>query len=130
MTPFHLRGHLHRLRLIGVVVAVCVGILYPASPASAQPRLPIEELRRALMDEIARSMSELRLAGVASPYYIEYTLRLRQSYTAKASMGSMVSTSSSFTPRLTVGVRVGSPAFDNTNFFDVGLSLFGSSDDE
>ncbi|MFM8473217.1 MAG: metallopeptidase TldD-related protein [Candidatus Kapaibacterium sp.] len=130
MTPFHLRGHLHRLRLIGVVVAVCVGILYPASPASAQPRLPIEELRRALRDEIARSMSELRLAGVASPYYIEYTLRLRQSYTAKASMGSMVSTSSSFTPRLTVGVRVGSPAFDNTNFFDVGLSLFGSSDDE
>ena len=111
---------------VSVVVAVLVG----GATLTAQPRIPVDELRRALRDEIARSMSELRLSGVATPYYIEYTLKLRQSYAAKASMGSMVSTSSSFTPRLTVGVRVGSPAFDNTNFFDVGLSFFGSSDDE
>lgn len=105
-------------------------LLAGAHTLSAQSVLPIEELRKALRDEIARSMSELRLPGVASPYYVEYTLRLRRSYSVKASMGSLVLSTSAFVPRLTVGVRVGSPAFDNTNFFDVGLSFFGSSDDE
>jgi hypothetical protein len=31
---------------------------------------------------------------------------------------------------LTVGIRVGNPKFDNTNFFDVSLGFFGSGDDE
>ena len=113
-----------RLLLSTVVAFVC------ATAIHAQPRVAVDELRRALRDEINRSMSELRLPGVAAPYYVEYTLKLRRSYTAKASMGALVTTSSSFTPRLTVGIRVGSSAFDNTNYFDVGLSFFGSSDDE
>jgi hypothetical protein len=113
-----------RLLLSTVVAFVC------ATAIHAQPRVAVDELRRALRDEINRSMSELRLPGVAAPYYVEYTLKLRRSYTAKASMGALVTTSSSFTPRLTVGIRVGSSAFDNTNYFDVGLSFFGSSDEE
>ncbi|MFN5867662.1 MAG: hypothetical protein ACK45R_11760, partial [Candidatus Kapaibacterium sp.] len=79
-----------RLLLSTVVAFVC------ATAIHAQPRVAVDELRRALRDEINRSMSELRLPGVAAPYYVEYTLKLRRSYTAKASMGALVTTSSSF----------------------------------
>ncbi len=90
----------------------------------------IEQVRRAMRDEIKRSLQELQVASLQKPYYIEYTLTIRQSNKVKATLGSLVESSSVLVPRLTVGIRVGKPEFDNTNFFDVSLSFFGSSDDE
>ncbi len=89
-----------------------------------------EMIRRAMRDELKRSMSELRLESLQNPYYMEYMLTIRHSYSAKATVGTLLSKNSTTTPRLSVGIRVGKPQFDNTNFFDVGLSFFGSSDDE
>lgn len=84
----------------------------------------------ALRDELNRSMNKLRLESVREPYYIEYTLRIRDVYNIKSDYGLLSESNYIRYALLNVGVRVGSYQFDNTNFFDVGLSFFGSSDDE
>ncbi|HYF04483.1 MAG TPA: metallopeptidase TldD-related protein [Patescibacteria group bacterium] len=89
-----------------------------------------EELMRAMRDELQRSMNELAVAGLQKPYYIEYKVTLNNSYAVKSALGSLVESEENPYATLSVGVRVGNPQFDNTNFFDVGLGFFGSSDDE
>lgn len=106
---------------------IAVLLVCSASVGMAQN---IEQIRRAMRDEIKRSLAELRVESLQKPYYVEYTLSIRRSYNVRASLGSLVESNANLVPRLTVGIRVGTPEFDNTNFFDVGLSFFGSSDDE
>jgi hypothetical protein len=55
---------------------------------------------------------------------------MRNSESAKASLGGIINTRKGMSAVLTVGIRVGNPKFDNTNFFDVSLGFFGSGDDE
>lgn len=88
------------------------------------------EILRAMRDEIERSMKELKLDALQKPYYAEYTVTFRKSHSVKASLGSIVEQNSGESAFLTVGVRIGDYQFDNTNFFDIGLSFFGSSDEE
>lgn len=88
------------------------------------------EIFRAMRDELKRSMSELQLQSLGKPYYIEYSVKDQRSYDVRASFGSLVESEQTHQKTLTAGVRVGTPEFDNTNFFDVGLNFFGSSDDE
>lgn len=97
---------------------------------SFAPALPNEELMQAMRDEIKRSMNELKLDAMQKPYYIEYTVTFRDSYSVRAALGSLVESNKIKTVQLNVGVRIGDYKFDNTNFFDIGLSFFGSSDDE
>lgn len=94
------------------------------------PSYNVDQLRSAMRDEIERSMKQLAIKNLQQPYFVEYTLSIRQSNHVKSTLGSVLDNSSGIVPRLTVGVRVGKAEFDNTNFFDVGLSFFGSSDDE
>lgn len=89
-----------------------------------------EDILRAMQDELSRSMKELRLESLKKPYFIEYTIKVRDSHSAQASLGALAANDNERSAQLTVNVRVGSENFDNTNFFDVGLGFFGSSDDE
>lgn len=89
-----------------------------------------QELMRAMRDEASRSMRELRLPSLEKPYFIQYSLIDQQSYTVKASFGSLTESRNSHDKRLSVQLRVGSQQFDNSNFFDPALGFFGSSDDE
>ncbi len=88
------------------------------------------EILQAMRAELKRSMDELVLEGLKKPYYIEYKLRLRDVYNASANLGSVVDSGYRKVASISVGVRVGDYKFDNSNFFDIGLSFFGSSDDE
>ncbi len=89
-----------------------------------------QQILKAMHDEINRSMDELKLDNLEKPYYIEYSLNIMDSYTVKSELGAINEGSHTKFARLTVGVRVGDYTFDNSNFFDIGLSFFGSSDDE
>ncbi len=89
-----------------------------------------DQILNAMRDEISRSMDELKLENLEKPYYIEYSLSVMDSYAIKAELGAVNENEYNQVARLTVGVRVGDYQFDNTNFFDIGLSFFGSSDDE
>lgn len=81
-------------------------------------------------DELARSMHQLQLQLLEKPYYIEYKVNDQHAYDVKATFGSLVESDHAHYKTLSVGIRIGAPVFDNTNFFDVGLNFFGSSDDE
>lgn len=91
---------------------------------------PHEDLMRAMRDEAKRALSELQVESLQKPYYVEYMLTMRNSESAKASLGGIINTRKGMSAVLTVGIRVGNPKFDNTNFFDVSLGFFGSGDDE
>lgn len=90
----------------------------------------VRDVQRAMRDELQRSMDSLSIESLSRPYYIEYTLRYRWTARAKATLGGILDSSYSPAARLTVGVRVGSPQRDNTNFFDAASLFFGGLDDE
>ena len=89
-----------------------------------------DEIFRAMKDEIDRSMEKLQLESLEKPYYIAYTLRLRKSSSIKSAYGSVTDSSSFMFASVNVDLRVGDYKLDNSNFFDVGLGFFGSTDDE
>lgn len=97
--------------------------------ASAQ-RLDESTIFTAMDTELQRSIRELKLGDLARPYHIEYLLQIRRSASVHAVLGTVEDVDSGLTASLTVRVRVGGAKFDNTNFFDVSLGFFGSSDDE
>lgn len=89
-----------------------------------------DDILRAMRDEIQRSLSQLSVPSLQKPYYVEYTLTFRDAQSMKASLGGIVHERHSPVATLSVGIRVGKPEFDNTNYFDVSLGFFGSADDE
>lgn len=89
-----------------------------------------EEIFSAMQDEINRSMSELKIDGLEKPYYVEYKIEISQPNTISSNLGAIVEINDTKTAKLDVQIRVGDYKFDNTNFFDIGLGFFGSSDDE
>jgi len=88
------------------------------------------EIIRAMKDEIKRSMNELKIESLEKPYYIEYKLVLNNPTVINSTLGSLSDITNRPYSRLNVQVRVGDYSFDNTNYFDIGLGFFGSSDDE
>jgi predicted Zn-dependent protease len=91
---------------------------------------PNEEIFKAMRDELHRSMDNLKIDGLQSPYFIEYQYMEYDTKSMRATLGSVEANSSNQSAYINVGVRVGDYKFDNTNFFDIGLGFFGSSDDE
>ena len=46
-----------------------------------------EAILKAMRDEMNRTMKELKIENLDKPYYVEYSLSMKQSYEAKAKMG-------------------------------------------
>ncbi|MFA7325498.1 MAG: metallopeptidase TldD-related protein [Candidatus Kapaibacterium sp.] len=91
---------------------------------------PNEDIIFAMKNELNRSMNELKINDLESPYFIEYKYVEYDASSMRGSMGSIEAANNSKSAYISVSVRVGDYSFDNTNFFDVGLGFFGSSDDE
>lgn len=106
------------------------GILAFFSATCVQAETLKETIFRAMQDEQLRSMQHLSVGDLPRPYNIEYLLTIRHSKSAHAVLGTIDDIDSGTTVTLTARVRIGGPKFDNTNFFDVSLGFFGSSDDE
>ncbi len=117
------------MRKLILLSAVIIALLHTGN-AQTPLRVQDNEILQAMRDEIARSMSDLKIESLEKPYYIEYKLILRHSYILNGIYGSLTNIEDNRSARLTVGVRVGSYKLDNTNFFDFGLSFFGSGDQE
>jgi len=93
-------------------------------------RMDADAIFSAMDTEQQRSIRELHLGNLARPYNIEYVLQIRHAASVHSVLGTVEDIDSGTRASLTVRIRVGSPTFDNTNFFDVSLGFFGSSDDE
>jgi hypothetical protein len=66
-------------------------ILFFASIIGLQAK-PHEDLMRAMRDEAKRALSELQVESLEKPYYVEYMLTMRNSESAKASLGGIINT--------------------------------------
>ena len=125
---------LERLNVGGLEVAwkymTSVLLLLVAATTAMATDLDKDVVFRAMEDEIQRSMNELQIGDLPMPYHIEYLLTKRSRIGAHAILGIVDDLDTASAVTLTVRIRVGDPSFDNTNFFDVSLGFFGSSDDE
>lgn len=80
---------------------------------------------QALRDELARTMSELRLGDEPAPYYVAYTVSDVDQSSVGATRGALTAAHRYGGRFLRTDVRVGDRKFDNTNFIDA--SSFGSA---
>lgn len=94
-----------------------------ALPLRAQARDTV--LMEALRDELARSMSQLRLDSADAPYFIAYTVRTSRRVQVAASYGTLLREQHSADRRLEVEVRVGNHTLDNSNFVDLARYTLG-----
>jgi hypothetical protein len=84
---------------------------------------------RAMRDELARTMSSLRLKQLDRPYFVSYEVSENSTVRTTASYGSLMGTDvTQGERRLYVEVRVGDYALDNTNAIALGrMGGFGGS---
>ena len=73
-------------------------------------------LQRALRDELARSIQQLQLEDLEQPYFVSYLVREVKSKGSSATFGSLLNSGEGHSRDLSVEVRVGDYALDNTNF--------------
>jgi predicted Zn-dependent protease len=94
----------------GLAVTIMLAICTPHPHAQDTP------LMAAMVDELARSMKELRLKDQPAPYYIEYEVWDRAQTRVSARLGSLMEDLNGKGRTLRVGVRVGSYDFDSSLF--------------
>ena len=90
-----------------------VALLAPALALAADP--PADPLRRALADELSRTLEKLVIPGEAKPYFVSYTVIDSDLYAAVASYGAVTLESAVPTRSINVALRVGSPDLDNSS---------------
>jgi TldD protein len=106
-------------------VLLLAALLMTASVrAEAAPAPDDATVKRALEEEMARSMTQLKLGAEAPPYFLKYVITDGDRSYVSARLGAILSEETSPGSRsLAVEVRVGSPDQDNTNF--IGASPGG-----
>jgi predicted Zn-dependent protease len=113
-----------RASLLSLLSLLALGLLSgggaSGESSGVQPvvRLHVDPaaVQKAMQDEIARSMKELRLGDEARPYYLSYTVSDVEQATVSATFGAATAAHSYRARVLRTELRVGDPAFDNTNF--------------
>src|SRR3989454_2527576 len=92
--------------------------------APAQPDTgPV--MLRAMRDELARSMAQLRLDTMPGPYFLSYRIDETTHLNAGASLGSLINSVTGRNRRLIVELRVGDYKFDNSNFMGMPAGVAG-----
>ncbi len=104
-----------------VWLATGIAALAFAPQAAADPLV----VRKAMEDEMARSLSDLRLGASAPPYYLRYTVVDTERGRVSARLGALVEDDQNRARTARIDARVGSADEDNTNF--VGFGGGGSS---
>ena len=88
----------------------------PPSAAAPAPAPDDAAVRRALDDEMTRSLKELKMGSEAPPYFLRYGVVDSDRTWISARLGSLVESGRQPGRSLTIELRVGSPDDDNTNF--------------
>src|SRR5882724_3925307 len=109
---------LHRQTNNGVgmraTVKIVIGLLAVLLPVCAQEKDDV--VMKAMSDELARSVSQLRVTDLEKPYFISYRVDDVNSAIVSATLGSVTLSNPVRTRVIGVEVRVGDYAFDNSNF--------------
>ena len=100
-------------RQLWAVVAGAALVLLAAAPICGQDG---KVLFSAMEDELARSMAQLQMENLDKPYFIAYTIDDFQDLKINGSLGALTGSDVARSRFLTVDVRVGDYALDNSNF--------------
>jgi len=95
-----------------MALTVLLGILLGGLAARAQNAVILNGMK----DELARSMAQLRLEQQSAPYYLSYQVKEGYSLEISATSGAITRNRESTDRYLTVDLRVGDYAFDNSHF--------------
>ncbi len=100
-----------------------IGLIFVGRLLSAQT---VDDVAfRAMRDELQRSMKKLQLQQLQRPYFISYRVMETRHQEAAARFGSLMSSSDHRNRFLSVSVRVGDYALDNSNFFSIPFGNTG-----
>jgi predicted Zn-dependent protease len=110
-----------RIRFALSLCVFCIASAAAQQKTQVDSKLPEDAVSRAMRDELARSMQKLQLAQLDRPYFIAYRVDEGRGLNVAATCGSLLTSDSDDSRRrtLSVEVRVGDYALDNTNFFSV-----------
>ena len=100
-------------------IAICTIIISCAlsrAPWAGAALPENDKVFKAMKDEMTRSMDKLRMDSLAKPYFLDYQVVEGQALGIAASFGAVESEYTAPYRRLRVDLRVGSPAFDNSNY--------------
>lgn len=95
-----------------VAVPALITVLVLVSCAAAQQ----DVIHRAMRDEMARTVSQLRIAGMDKPYFVAYRVDEMQQLKISASLGDLTASHPTRMRLLHVELRVGDYALDNSNY--------------
>jgi predicted Zn-dependent protease len=91
------------------------------APAKKDPSFVEPLVLRALKDELARSVSGLKMKDEPDPYYVSYSVADVKESGYRATLGALVENRSAHARVLRADVRVGDYAFDSSRFVAGGL---------
>lgn len=112
-------------KYIGLVIVV--GILPQSAWAfdDTAEELKNDVLLRAMVDELERGKTGLKLEDMSAPYFLEFAISDTASASVSAKLGAVTSRGDHHYRRLRTDVRVGSYDLDNTNFQGDRGGFFG-----
>ncbi len=93
---------------------VVLAALWLAVGGSAQA--PDDVVTKAMRDEMARTLSQLRMPEMDKPYFVAYRIKELESSHVAATLGGLTQSRSDRARFLSVELRVGDYALDNSNF--------------
>lgn len=114
-----------RLAFLSALVLASVGLFAGDSSASAD-----DPVLRAMLAEMQRSKSQLKLADVQAPYYVEYRLTDVDQYMAEAAFGAVRTALRTRVRMLRIVVRVGDYKQDSYYGPGQGVVDVGPLDDD
>lgn len=93
----------------------------------AQEKSTREIILRAMKDEMARNMHELKLENLERPFYISYTIRDVKTMSVVATLGAIVQSDENQYRNHSVRVMVGNYSRTDENFLDFGGGSYRST---
>jgi TldD protein len=119
----------YQVALLAVLACTTTGSLF-AQPSTGSPAVGDDPVLRAMVAELQRSKTQLKLADAQAPYYVDYRLQDVDQYVAEAAFGSVRSALRTRIRMLRIVVRVGD--YKHDSYFGPGQGVVdvGPLDDD
>lgn len=108
--------------------AAAAAAIDPKAAISAASRFADDTMSKAMEDELLRSITELKITGRPSPYFVSYLATDSEAFSVYGSFGALDQVSDSRYRRVSADVRVGDYKLDSSGkrFFEFGGRRGGS----
>lgn len=115
----------YKLMVLAALLVATAGVLFGQNPSSSD-----DPVLRAMLAEMQRSKSQLKLADVQAPYYVDYRLMDVDQYVAEAAFGAVRTALRTRIRMLRIVVRVGDYKQDSYYGPGAGVVDVGPLDDD